>query len=315
MVSIWNLGGTIVPFLVGPLSEVYGRLPVYHVANIAFILFSTAAALSRNVSMLIAFRFFCGLSIASTTLNGSIVGDVFAVEQRGRAQSIMTIMPLLGPICGPIIGGFLSQNEGWRWSFWLTTIMVAAGEIGFLLLYRETYEPIIQRRNAIRLSKKTGNADLLSTHKQRRSLSQILGRDMLRPFKIFAIPIFLMLTTCTSLIYGYIYLTLTTITEIFEDVYGFSQSTAGLSFLGVGLGMAVGVFVCGTTLDWHTKRMKERHNGEVKPEWRLPPMVLGSLIVPVGLFMYGWTAQVRVQFMAPIVGTSLLGFGLCVSSV
>ena len=65
---------------------------------------------------------------------------MFITEQRGRVQSIMTAMPLLGPIIGLIIGSYLAQAKGWRCPFWLATIMTAIVELGFLILYRETYD-------------------------------------------------------------------------------------------------------------------------------------------------------------------------------
>ena len=103
---------------------------------------------------------------------------------------------------------------------------------------------------------------------------------------------------------------LTTLTEVFQTSYNFSEGAAGVSFLGVALGMAGDVLLCSITLDWYTKKMMALHNDEIKPEWRLPPMALGDIIVPIGLFLYGWTAQAHVQFAVPIFGTALIGFGV-----
>lgn len=298
------------PLLIGPLTELYGRMMVYNTANILFILFCIAGAESRSIGMLIAFRFLNGLTIASTTLNPSIVGDMFAVEQRGRAQSVLQVMPLVGPVCGPVIGGFLSQEKGWRWTYWLAVILVGTVELGMLLLYRETYEPKLVRNKVARLRKETGNPSYYSNHDRREPMSKLFKKAMLTPFRVFTIPIFLAIASSVALIYGYIYFTVTTLTEVFESTYGFSEQDSGLCFLGLGTGMATGVFVCGSTLDWYTAKQKKKHNGEVKPEWRLPLMALGGVIVPIGLFLYGWTAQFHVQFMAPIIGTALLGFGI-----
>src|SRR5262245_49302861 len=83
MVSIWELGEVVGPFLIAPLSEIYGRLPVFHVFNIMFILFAIGAAQSKNMATLIAMRFFLGLSVASSVINPCIVGDIFRKEERG----------------------------------------------------------------------------------------------------------------------------------------------------------------------------------------------------------------------------------------
>ena len=55
---------------------------------------------------------------------------------------------------------------------------------------------------------------------------------------------------------------------------------------------------------------KKSAKGEMKPEYRLPPMVPGGLCIPIGLFLYGWTADKHVFWIAPIIGTALVGVGL-----
>ncbi|KAF7901700.1 uncharacterized protein EAF01_006999 [Botrytis porri] len=114
LVSIWELGEVFGPFLVGPLSEIYGQIPVYHVGNILFILCSAGGALSTNMSMLIAFRFISGLVVCSVTLGPSIVGDLFRKEDRGTAMSVAITFPLLGPFAGPVVGSYITEAKGWR---------------------------------------------------------------------------------------------------------------------------------------------------------------------------------------------------------
>lgn len=101
---------------------------------------------------------------------------------------------------------------------------------------------------------------------------------------------------------------MTTITEVFERVYGFSKGSAGLTFIGLGVGCVVGVFFCKATLDiWVKRHMRD---GQIKPEQRLPPVIFGGLILPVSLFMYGWTIEAHTQWMAPIIATAILSLGL-----
>lgn len=51
-------------------------------------------------------------------------------------------------------------------------------------------------------------------------------------------------------------------------------------------------------------------DGEMKPEYRLPPMIPGAFFIPVGLFIYGWTAEKHVFWFVPILGTGFVGFGI-----
>ena len=48
----------------------------------------------------------------------------------------------------------------------------------------------------------------------------------------------------------------------------------------------------------------------MKPEHRLLLMLLGATVLPIGLFLYGWTVAERVQWVAPLIDTALVGFSL-----
>lgn len=133
-------------------------------------------------------------------------------------------------------------------------------------------------------------------------------------------PIVLALSVDMAVVYGYLYLLFTTITEVFQDNYHFSQGTVGLTYLGIGIGSLVGVVAFGVASDRIMK--KKSALGEMKPEYRLPPMIPGSFAVPVGckcladdfliwnlisvapVLLYGWTAEHRVFWIAPIIGTA-----------
>lgn len=126
MLSIYILGFAFGPILVAPMSEIYGRSLLYHIGNVAFVIFSVGAALSNSIGMLMAFRFLMGLvgSVPITIGSGSIA-DVMPVEMRGRAMAAWALGPLLGPCIGPVAGGYLIAAAGWRWIYWLIVIVVS----------------------------------------------------------------------------------------------------------------------------------------------------------------------------------------------
>lgn len=234
IVSVWELGEIFGPFIVAPLSELYGKLPVWHVANTLFIIFSIATALSSNLSMVIAFRFLNGLA-SPYVLGSAIIGDLFAAEERGTGMSIVSLIPIIGPTIGPIIGGYISEAGGWRWAFWFVAIATAVVE-GFLVLFmRETYVVKILETKTRRLRKETGNQDLKSKYDTGMTAKKLLLQTFLRPVKILTLsPIVTMLSLYLAVVYGYLYIILTTITEVLMEKYHFSQTSAGLAFLGVG---------------------------------------------------------------------------------
>ena len=114
-----------------------------------------------------------------------------------------------------------------------------------------------------------------------------------------------------------------TFTEVFEEQYGFPTKSIGLTFLGVGVGSLIGLFVIGSVSDRilkaKSKPTPKSPSGSMKPEYRLPPLLVGAFFIPAGLFLYGWTAQYKTPWIAPIIGTALVGISnlsvfLCITS-
>lgn len=110
-----------------PLSELYGRLPIYHSSNVLFTLFSALSAVSPNLPALIIFRFLSGASgAAPLAIGGGTIADLIRPERRGLVVSVYFVGPILGPALGPVAAGYISQDLGWRWIFWVTAIPVSA---------------------------------------------------------------------------------------------------------------------------------------------------------------------------------------------
>lgn len=124
-VTIYLLGFALGPLIIAPLSELYGRLIIYHVCNGVFLAFTIACAVSADLGMFLAFRFITGCAgSAPLTIGGGTVSDVIPQEKRGAAMAMFAVGPLLGPVVGPMIGGFIAQGIGWRWTFWVLGIFV-----------------------------------------------------------------------------------------------------------------------------------------------------------------------------------------------
>lgn len=111
--------------------------------------------------------------------------------------------------------------------------------------------------------------------------------------------------------YTYFYLLFTTFTPIFQGTYGFSSKTVGLTYLGMGVGMIAGQLMYAKLADIVLVRLAARSDGELKPEYRLPLGAVGGLFIPIGFFWFGWSAEAKVHWIVPIIGTGIAGFGNC----
>jgi multidrug resistance protein len=125
VVSVYVLGYAIGPLIIAPLSELYGRLVIYHACNVLFIIFTIACAVAPDMGSLIFFRLMEGCAgSAPLTIGGGSIADMIVQEKRGGAMAIFALGPLLGPVIGPVAGGYLSEAKGWRWVFWVITMAV-----------------------------------------------------------------------------------------------------------------------------------------------------------------------------------------------
>lgn len=176
---------------------------------------------------------------------------------------------------------------------------------------RETHPQTLLERKAARLRRETGNPHLESRLDRHLNPSQILIASCTRPMKLLMLsPIVLILSIYVALIFGLLYLLFTTFSMVFEGQYGFRTGVSGLAYMGIGAGELVGLVVFGVLSD---KILKARMTADnltcPKPEYRLVLMIWFAPIVPVGLFIYGWTAYYKVHWFVPIFGTFFVGFG------
>ncbi|KJZ78858.1 hypothetical protein HIM_01631 [Hirsutella minnesotensis 3608] len=312
IVSVYVVGYCFGPLAIAPLSELYGRVPLYQICNAGFLIFSIACAVAPNLGALVVFRFLAGLAGSCPMAIGpGTIADLVTTEKRGKAIAAWVFGPLLGPVIGPIAGGYLTQAKGWRWSFWVLSIAGGVIMLCSLALMRETYAYTILNRKAKKLRRDTGNEALRSVLNTGRSSNDVFALAIVRPTKMLLFsPIVFLLSFYMFILYGYLYLIFTALPGLYQKDYGFSTGQVGLTYLGTGVGSAVGLVVCGVASDRLAESLRRKHQGNLKPEYRLPLMVIAGLAVPFGLFWFGWTAQTRQHWILPIIGTSLLGFGL-----
>lgn len=99
-VTIYLLGYALGPLVISSVSEMHGRLVVYHVCNVLFVAFLIGTALSKTVPQLLIFRVLSGMAgSAPMTIGGGTIADVIPLQHRGPAGALFGLGPLLGPVC------------------------------------------------------------------------------------------------------------------------------------------------------------------------------------------------------------------------
>jgi MFS family permease len=108
--------------------------------------------------------------------------------------------------------------------------------------------------------------------------------NIIRPTKLLCLsPIVFFLSLYLAICYGLMYMIFTSLTVLFERQYNVTNGNVGLTFIGLGVGQLFGLIFFGTFSDRILKKMA--NGGEMKPEYRLPPLIFGGVLLPLGLFL------------------------------
>ncbi|KAF8966560.1 multidrug resistance protein 4 [Flammula alnicola] len=315
--SIFLVSFALGPLVLAPLSEMYGRTWILHIGNIFSLAFSLGCAFSPNVGTLIAFRFLTGFSgSAPIAIGAGSVSDLFSERERASAMALYSIGPLLGPAIGPVAGGFITQSVGIKWVFIVIAITCAAASLVGIPFLRETYAPVIRLRRARR------SADPESAARAHPALMQAHGSKLHILYVNLTRPIILLcrsficfiLSLYMAFMYGIYYLMFSTFATLFSETYGFGPGVGGLAYLGLGVGFMVATLFGAKFADQLYRTLSERNGGKGKPEMRMPALFIGSFFVPIGLLWFGWSAQAKIHWIMPIIGSGIFGFGAYFSS-
>lgn len=165
-----------------PLSELVGRRPVYIASMTIFLLLLYPSALAQNIESILVSRFFGGFFGSALMSNSpASVNDIVSDMHRPLAFGFWSIGPTNGPVYGPIIGRFVFQYLGWRWTNWI--VLIIGGPILVLITsIKETYAPVILKRRAARKRKETQNSAWWTRYDDGVGFTSSLRINLKRPF-------------------------------------------------------------------------------------------------------------------------------------
>ncbi|KAF9871315.1 hypothetical protein CkaCkLH20_11236 [Colletotrichum karsti] len=317
VLSIFLLTYAFGPFILSPCSEIWGRTPIVRVGNIIFILFTTLCGFATSKGQIIAFRFMAGIGGSATTGMGSgVLTDCWRPEERGKGLAMMQLAPVIGPAVGPIVGGYISQYASWRWAFWTVVLVNVFVQIIAFFQLRETYAPRLLVLKARKLRQSTGDPSYqAATELQQKTLASVLRISLSRPWIMLGTqPIIQSLALLQAFNFGLLYLVISSFPTLWEKHYGLEKGRASLNYISIATGSLVGVLICAPSMDIVYRRLKHRFGlGKDQPgipEFRIPLMIPCSLVTPLGILLFAWSAQQKMYFLIPnvlVIGCGVAG--------
>lgn len=319
IMSIFLLGYAQGPFVLAPLSELFGRVRVLQISSLVFLVFNTLCPCAQTATQLYVFRLLSGIGgSAPQAVCSGVLADCWRKEERGLGQSIYGILTFISPAVAPIVGAYVADDDGglhWSWIFWGLSIADFLLQVLAFMGLRETYAPKILEDKAKKLRKATSKPWLRTEYASKRSTASIVRRRLVLPWVIMLThPAAIATSVYRAFLYGINYLVLSTFQEVWEDNYDLSTREASLHYLAIGLGSVIGLQISHLLIDKLYAYLKEANDTEQGvPEWRIPPMLLGGVLAPAGLLIYGWCAEEEVHWAVTDLGVVILSIGIIIT--
>ncbi|SCV72192.1 BQ2448_4886 [Microbotryum intermedium] len=345
--SIYVAGLGCGPFLFAPISELYGRQVAYSSSMILFTILNLVLCFAPSFSSILVLRLFSGIFGSSgPSLGVATLSDLFAPKGRGKPLSYYALGPMAGPTLGSVIGTYLVLVD-WRWCFRLLAILVGINTLAIIFLMDETYAPVLRKvleeEDGVAISR---SARLRQLFRPKPEAKAIMIRTFTRPPRMLVNPACGLFVVYYAYVYSIIYVFLVSLPLLYERhdppdalfTYNWKPTITGLSYLGLGCGFFSSAFTAASLQDRIYVYCSRRYKNDGQPEYRLcitqvsddlsialafrtdldrSNSQVGMVIFPIGLLIWGWTAQAQTHWIGPIIGSFILAYGLmlCFNSI
>ncbi len=313
--GLYLVGFGIGSLISGPFSEAIGRNPVYLGTIIAFMLMLVGSGLSQNIGTQLVFRLLAGVfgCTAVTTFAGS-TADMWSPSGRGLVFNTGSTFSFTLVFLAPLVGGFIGQSDSlnWRWTEWIAILVAGISFVLLALLLPETNMMVLESWKAKHLRQLTGDQRYRSEREnESTSLGTRLFQSIHRPFEILFQELTVgLFTAYLAVVYVVTFTFLTGFTFIYTNVYGFSQGSTGLCFIGLSLGILIGGSL---GIPLQRKYLRDLANTlqsggtSLPPEQRLITAIITAPALPIGLFWMAWTSRPSVSYWSSLGGSVLVG--------
>ncbi|KAF2866124.1 major facilitator superfamily domain-containing protein [Massariosphaeria phaeospora] len=312
--SVYVLGLAFGPMSLAPLSEYYGRRPVYVISYAIFLLLLLGTACVESLPAFLALRFFSGYFSSTTISNfGGTIADLFHHHKTGPAMGWFLWAATGGSPTGFVLFSFIAHDRSWQdifrimlvicFAFWV--IMTAA-----LFSLGETRHSVIFLRRAKALRKSTGNQSFeVPEHMKQRGPKQLFGTALTRPFRFLATEA---IVQSAAIYNGYLYGLSFLFNGAFHIIfgptgYGFGTIGVGVSFLGIVLGISIGLLTNIYQERYYRSQITKANYRDV-PEARVHLAKVASVVLPISLIVFAYTATPSIHPSIPILVTAFWGW-------
>ncbi|TGO24081.1 hypothetical protein BPAE_0113g00390 [Botrytis paeoniae] len=296
------------PLLWKPLSNTFGRRPLFLISLLISLVGNIGCAKSPTYATMALCRAIVAFFICPAGAIGSaVVTESFFKKDRARYMGIWTLMVTLGVPFSPFIMGFVANNVGWRWIYWILAIMNGVQFIAYVFLGPETR----YFRHGVQHPKSSFKEEYLTFH--RIDPSPLRVYDFVHPLTLFAKPCIVIpaVAYAMTFLFGSVLITVE-LPQLFAEKFGFNAQQLGYQFLALIIGSVIGEQLGGNLSDFWMNRKARKTGVQPAPEHRLWLSYAGFVLTIVGVVVFlVRTEQAKEMHwnITPVIGIAIAGVG------
>lgn len=157
-ITTFCMGFAFAPMALAPISEIWGRFPVFIIAGVVFLVFQAVCSVMTNIAGLLVARLFVGTgaSVFSSVVGG-VIADLWDKSERNTPMALFSGSVLAGTGAGPLVATALIKRLGqtsiaWKWTFWHQVILDGVLLIFLFFMFKESRASVLLTRKAKKLN-------------------------------------------------------------------------------------------------------------------------------------------------------------------
>ncbi|KAL4928630.1 MFS transporter [Aspergillus undulatus] len=327
-ITLFCIGFALAPMVLAPFSEINGRRPIFVASGVLFVACIVACGGTRIFAGFLVARFFQGIGASTfSTMVGGVISDIYHANERNMPMALFAAAALFGTGLAPLISSAIVFHTSWRWIYWSHAIVSGVFVVIIYFFFKETRGSVILSRKAHALNKyyeqleAAGHFGVLmgedaqpkrirwkvKSDEQRESLVQMISISLYRPFHMLITePVVFFFSLWVSFSWAVLYLQFGSIPLVFKTNHLFNLEQIGAVFTS----MCVGAILI-TIISIYQEKIANRFNLlPSTPEARLYFVCIESILMPIGLFWFGWTSFPSIHWISPTMAIGCATMGI-----
>ncbi|KAM0544513.1 hypothetical protein ACHAPJ_011807 [Fusarium lateritium] len=239
---------------------------------------------------------------------------MYNAEHRIWVVYMYTILGMLGLALGPIYSTYITSSIGWRWVYYISTVVMGATAVGCIFI-RESNANQLLDKIVKQLREETGIQYIQSGHAEgaRLTVATFAQDALFRPLEFLVTdPLVFFCAVLCAIAFGLIYGLTESLTIVYTaPPFNFSQNSSSLAFIAIAIGEMLNILP--RIYDAYIYKKYRKTHRRILPESKISSFAIAAPSLAIGLWLFAWTIPPRVTSVpwpVSMIGLIMIGFSL-----